>query len=321
MRSGRYTAGARAAAQRVGCGARLPSPSRGGFTLIELLVVIAIIAILAALLLPALSRAKQQAQSTQCMSNGRQLMVAWHMYADDNTDLLPPNDFPYETCYYTSGNKVSMKNWVCGTMEQPIDAGMLSELTDPIGTALSHYMPNPFVYHCPADLYYDAQAKGPHVRSISMNSAVGTVWSSSSTYTSGGPPIGSAVLGEWLDGKSYTANNYLTYGKLSSFTMPGPANTWVIMDENPVSINDGSLAISAAAAPGATYLVDFPSGNHNQAAGISFADGHSLIHKWTDPRTYGANGVVNGQGSTGPTTQTPDDRDCFWLAPLTSALK
>jgi prepilin-type N-terminal cleavage/methylation domain-containing protein len=304
---------------------QVAAPCRSGFTLVELCAVLAALAILAAALLPALAGTKLNTQAFQCMNNERQISLGWQMHAADNNGLLPHNDYPYATAYFTQPGTIQneMKNWVVGTMEQAVDANLTRgqiELTSP-NSQLSPYVTNASVYRCPADNYIDPNAHSLHARSYSMNSAVGTIgWT---YYTSGSPPLGSPVGQGWLAGSSWSASTtgpWLTYGKMSSFTRPGPAHTWIFMDENPYSINDGDFAASAVATPGNTYLIDWPSGLHGAANAISFADGHVIIHRWLDARTYTPQGIVApGKGSTTTSHQSPDNPDCFYLAPITSA--
>jgi prepilin-type N-terminal cleavage/methylation domain-containing protein/prepilin-type processing-associated H-X9-DG protein len=301
----------------------------GGFTLIELLVVIAIIAILAALLLPALAKAKQKAQAMGCMSNTRQLMLCWKIYADDNGDLLAPNDYPYTTCAARDG--IASRNWVFGTMwkncpqdavDQPgLGAGIQ---TDPSLTCLAACNRNNAVYKCPAD---NTMVQGlVRQRSMSMNSAIGTIWYSSAGHpgaSSDGRPLGSPVAGGWLSGNggAYDSKlpdpNYRTYGKTSDITAPSPSDLWVLMDENPTTINDGSMAVCMA-----QYLVDYPANYHNGGAGLSFADGHSEMRKWLDafaspilPST-----ATGGPGGTAAAAPSPC-QDLGYLQPRTTAHK
>jgi len=74
---------------------------RSGFTLIELLVVIAVIALLMAILLPALSRAREQGKSTRCLSNLKQIGIAMHAYAVDYNYLLPRAELRPGIAVYT----------------------------------------------------------------------------------------------------------------------------------------------------------------------------------------------------------------------------
>src|ERR1022692_159811 len=122
---------------------------RVGFTLIELLVVIAIIAILAALLLPVLGKAKAEGQSTACLSNDKQLTLAWLMYAGDNRDYLV-NNFSKgnadcgSLAWVTSGNILGVASW---TGNPRNDVNNFAIIKGP----LWQYNGNAGIYHCPSD--------------------------------------------------------------------------------------------------------------------------------------------------------------------------
>ena len=119
-----------------------PNFARRAFTLIELLVVIAIIAILAALLLPALSAAKQKAWTTSCNSNLRQVGLGMRMFADDNNEFYPE-----------SGTSIL---WGTNDTAPPTGSGQPGWMQQIIS-----YTSNTNVYHCPGNVQLPVANQSP----------------------------------------------------------------------------------------------------------------------------------------------------------------
>jgi prepilin-type N-terminal cleavage/methylation domain-containing protein len=277
----------------IGQSRSLPAAPISAFTLIELLVVIAIIAILAALLLPALDKGKLKAQGIQCMSNHRQLSIAWRMYSDENDDkLLYASELPWIPSSRAEA-------WVTGTLDfKPTNRSNWDPDEDIKKSPMWPYTgKNLSVWKCPADrsgVTLDTGEFKPRVRSISMNIFLGG-W--------GGTD------GNW--GPRFSA--YKIYKKQTELHDPGPAKVFVFLDMREDSIDMGNFATRMAGWPGdATQygFYDLPGSYHHLACGFSFADGHSEIHRWRDPRTMPP--LVTG-GYVEDGFSSPNNPDVAWL--------
>jgi prepilin-type N-terminal cleavage/methylation domain-containing protein/prepilin-type processing-associated H-X9-DG protein len=252
--------------------ARRHPPGAGwrlGFTLLELLVVIAIIAILAALLLPALSKAKQKAQSIACQNNLKQLNLCWHLYVADYNDFLVPNN---SVAVISSGTNPPPGAMTRGVSWCPgFNLRTESEPTNVMSGMLFPYNSAAGIYHCPGDNSVVENFSGqklfsPRVRSYNMSQSVN------------GYPEFDPNLFKYIP----------AYKKFTEIRRPIPSELFVFIDENEDTILDSQFGNPPAGSPyfWPDIWWDMPSNRHSRGANLSFADGHVEQWKWRVPKIF-----------------------------------
>jgi prepilin-type N-terminal cleavage/methylation domain-containing protein len=277
-----------------------------GFTLIELLVVIAIIAILAALLLPALMTSKVKAQGIYCMNGHRQLGLAWRMYTEDSNDILV-----YASTSGWADNWPDQYAWSGAHMDwDPNNRANWDPDYDMKKRPLWPYAKNQGIYKCPADrsvITVNGAAR-PRILTMSMNLYVGGF----------APMVGVDPLPDGTDGHWPFARNYQIYPRLSKITgVSAPSSIFVFLDMREDRVNwSNFMADMTGYSPynpsAYAFTSDLPGMYHHRACGFSFADGHSELHKWLDPRTTPPL-VPGGDPLAVHSTPSPGNVDIAWL--------
>jgi prepilin-type N-terminal cleavage/methylation domain-containing protein/prepilin-type processing-associated H-X9-DG protein len=251
---------------------------RSAFTLVEVLVVIAIIAVLAALLMPALSKARERGLAMVCLNNTKQLTLGLQLYTDDHDGMFPYN------LVMTGNPSSSMRtnlNWVNNVMSWDLSSDNTNLATIRQAALGAYVSGSPAVYRCPSDRVLSAVQSAAgwdcRIRSYSMNALIGNA----GPFSSGGVNINDP--------------HYKQFFKLTQ--IPRPSEIFVFLDEHPDSIDDGYFVNKESTPPpGSGYggsatisttleWTDLPASYHNRSAAFSFADGHSSLHRWQGGRT------------------------------------
>ncbi len=247
-----------------------------GFTLIELLVVIAIIAILAALILPALAKAKVEAQKTTCMNNLKQIQLAWLMYSGDNNESIAPvsNYLPS----FATDPAIAP-----GGAEAQVYPGDVNNITStnvmfPKLGVLFPFMQSDVIFKCPAD---PKMIPGYQIRTTRSYSVNGWMNPTKST-------AGSSYL--------HPQATYWVFKKQSDIRMT--SNMYIMIEESPGTINDDWF-VECPDTP--NQWTDMPASYHNKSCFLLYADGHAQPRKWTDRQ------VVSQAGNFVPKDPNSDD--------------
>jgi prepilin-type processing-associated H-X9-DG protein len=223
----------------------------------ELLVVVAIIALLASLLLPAITRAKEQGKRIQCLNNHKQLLITWELYSVDYANRMALNGHP------PMGVPPDVKLWMFGShgrVETKTDPAFL---ISPRYASFADYLKTAAVYKCPSDPMLAPASNGrkvPTIISYAMN-----------CYLSPVGVVSNIVV---------RAVSEKVYYRVSEIELP--AKRFVFIDGNPHSICCPAFMVHPPSVEG---FFHYPGALHRGAANVSFVDGHVETHRWKDPRT------------------------------------